>query len=64
MKIKHFTPSTSQLTLFAQSVGKASPKFPPVEFSRAHDKNKRIARIAQKMRHERTSKRAMLDGLV
>ncbi|WP_303749355.1 hypothetical protein [Stenotrophomonas pigmentata] len=56
MKIKHFTPSTSQLTLFAQSVGKASPKFPPVEFSRAHDKNKRIARIAQKMR-------ALIDGL-
>lgn len=64
MKIKHYTPSTSQLTLFAQSVGKASPKFPPVEFSRAHDKNKRIARIAQKMRHERVSRRALFDGLI
>lgn len=53
MKIKYNIPTPAAMTLFAQAVNKASPKYPPVEFSRAHDKNKRLARIANKARHER-----------
>lgn len=53
MKIKYNIATPAAMTLFAQSISKASTKFPPVEYSRAHDKNKRLARIANKARHER-----------